>query len=322
MSKVIGIDVSKASFDVAFLKNDEWVYLKLSNDRKGFKHLLSHLQQEDHCTMEASGPYYLQLAIFLDENGIKVSVVNPLVIKRFSQMRLIRAKTDKKDARVIAEYAAKENPSRWKKTAVVTLKMQQIMSSLDLIQKHKTAIRNQKEAFNSSGIVDDQVSKTLKGLLSKLKKEEIKLENRLEEHIEGSYSQTFKRLTGIPCIGKKAATMLIALTDDFQKFDNYKQLIAYVGFSPRIYQSGTSIKGKGHICKMGKSQIRKILYLCSWTAKRYNRPCKEMYDRLKEKGKPEKVIKIAIANKLLKLAFAIGKSKSNYNENYISKPCF
>ncbi|TMZ55993.1 IS110 family transposase, partial [Klebsiella pneumoniae] len=103
---------------------------------------------------------------------------------------------------------------------------------------------------------------------------------------------------------------------------HYKKLIAYVGFSPRIYQSGTSIKGKGHICKMGKSQIRKLLYMCSWTAKRYNKACKVMYDRLRQRGKPERVIKIAIANKLLKTCFAIAKSKGKYQENYIPEVCF
>lgn len=108
--------------------------------------------------------------------------------------------------------------------------------------------------------------------------------------------------------------MLIAITDDFTKFEHYKQLIAYVGFSPRIYESGTSVRGKGHICKMGKSQIRKLLYLCTWTAKRYNKTCREMYDRLHAKGKPERVIKIAIANKLLKQAFAVATSKQKYIE--------
>jgi transposase len=63
--------------------------------------------------MEASGPYYLRLATFLAEKGITVSVINPLVIRRFCQMRLARAKTDKKDACMIAAYGSTENPPRW-----------------------------------------------------------------------------------------------------------------------------------------------------------------------------------------------------------------
>ena len=73
---------------------------------------------------------------------------------------------------------------------------------------------------------------------------------------------------------------------------------------------------------MGKSQIRKLMYLCSWSAKRCNKDCINMYTRLKEKGKPERVIKIALANKLLKQAFSIVKNKTYYTENFAEKACF
>ncbi|MEZ4880590.1 MAG: transposase [Chitinophagales bacterium] len=107
-----------------------------------------------------------------------------------------------------------------------------------------------------------------------------------------------------------------------KKFDNYRQLIAYVGLSPRKYESGTSVRGRGHICKMGQSQIRKLLYMCSWSAKKLNKACIAMYERLIAKGKAERVVKIAIANKLLKQAFAIAKNKEVYNENFMQKVCF
>ena len=143
-----------------------------------------------------------------------------------------------------------------------------------------------------------------------------KLENEMNRISLEEYSETMENLQSIPGVGKQTAMMMCLITNNFEKFNHYKQLIAFVGFSPRIYQSGTSLKGRGHICKMGKSQIRKLLYLCSWSAKRWNKTCKEMYERLKEKGKPERVIKIAIANKLIKQIFAIGKSKEKYQPNF------
>lgn len=322
MSKVIGIDISKATFDVAFCENDQWYYQNLRNDKNGFKALTNHVQTGDHCIMEASGPYYLQLAIFLHKQGNKVSVVNPLVIKRFAQMRLLRAKTDKKDAQTIAEYGCIEQPKVWSMSDVQILKMQQIMSALEGINKQKTMLLNQLGAFISSGIIDRQVRTSLRSLVRSLDRQQERLEQQLEEYVDHDYAETARLLKSIPGIGNKAATMLIVLTHNFSKFTHYKELIAYVGFSPRIYQSGTSIKGKGHICKMGKSQVRKILYLCSWTAKYYNKACMQMYERLKQAGKPERVIKIAIANKLLKQAFAIANSREMYNENYLIKPCF
>ena len=110
--------------------------------------------------------------------------------------------------------------------------------------------------------------------------------------------------------------MLIAISGNFKKFEEDKQLLAYIGLNPRIFDSGTSVKGRGHISKMGTGRLRKLLYMCAWSAKRHNSYCKELYERLKAKAKPERVIKIAIANKLLRQAFAIGKNLRTFENNY------
>jgi transposase len=130
------------------------------------------------------------------------------------------------------------------------------------------------------------------------------------------YNSSYQAIKSIPGIGPKSASILIAVTGNFKKFENYKQLLAYVGLNPRIYESGTSVKGRGRISKMGTARLRKLLYLCAWSAKRHNVYCKEMYERLKAKAKPERVIKIAIANKLLRQAFAIGRNLKNFEINY------
>ncbi len=73
---------------------------------------------------------------------------------------------------------------------------------------------------------------------------------------------------------------------------------------------------------MGMSRVRAMLYICSWSAKRYNKACRELYDRLIAKGKAKKQALIAVANKLLKQAFAIATQKTKYNENYSNIICF
>ena len=108
----IGIDISKLSFDVAIKKgSDKYLHHKFSNDNEGFAGFKKLLNEDlDVCVMEASGPYYLKLAQYLFDQSVGVSVVNPLVIRRFSQMRMSRTKTDKKDAVIISEYGKAENP--------------------------------------------------------------------------------------------------------------------------------------------------------------------------------------------------------------------
>ncbi len=321
MHKFIGIDISKQTFDVSFSKKEQKVF---DNNQKGFKKLFKDMDPETSVVMEASGPYYLSLATFLYHKQIKVFVVNPLKVKRFSQMNFNRAKTDKKDAEVIRNYALKmqEDLKNWSPEPRHIKDLKQLHTSIELLNKQLRQTTNQLGAFEDSGSVCKELEKSFKSILSNLEKEKKKLEDKMLVLGKEEYKQTLKSLTSIPGIGDKTAIMLIAISGDFEKFEHYKQLIAYVGFSPRIYQSGTSIRGKGHICKMGRSQIRKLLYMCSWTAKDYNKYCKEMYERLKAKGKPERVIKIAIANKLLKQAFAIAKNRTVFNENYQPNVCF
>lgn len=323
MCKIIGIDISKQTFDVCFKRQSKLEHKIYANNLKGFKSFKKEIDTNSIVVMEASGPYYVSLASYLNQHKISVSVVNPLIIKRFSQMKFYRAKTDKKDASIILEYGIteQESLSLWKPESKGVQALKQMHTTLELLQKQLNQSKNQLSAFNSSGILNTEVKKSLTKLIVSIEKIISNLENQMLIVCKTHYTQSLKLLTSIPCIGDKTAMMLIAITDDFTKFEHYKQLIAYVGFSPRIYESGTSVRGKGHICKMGKSQIRKLLYLCTWTAKRYNKTCKEMYERLHAKGKPERVIKIAIANKLLKQAFAVATKKEKYIENYQPNIC-
>ena len=98
----IGIDISKATFDVSFYDGTSHRHERYSNDAAGFALFAQALVHPSHCIMEATGVYHLRLAVYLLEHGIAVSVINPLVIRRFCQMLLKRAKTDKADAKQIA----------------------------------------------------------------------------------------------------------------------------------------------------------------------------------------------------------------------------
>lgn len=326
MCKVIGIDISKQTFDVCFKVADKLVHKVFTNDIIGHKKLIEFIDfSSDYVVaMEFSGSYYLPLASYLYTQSIKVYVVNPLSVKRYSQMKFYRTKTDKKDASIIREYVITNynDLNLWKPESEVVLKLKQLYTASELLQKQLRQSKNQLSAFTVSGVTNDLVKDSLTRVIASLSEELVFIEQEILVVCKLHFQESYELLISIPSIGPKTAMLLIVITDNFNKFSHYKKLIAYVGLSPRIYQSGTSVRGKGHICKMGKSQIRKLLYMCSWTAKRCNKTCKEMYERLKKNGKPERVIKIAIANKLLKQAFAVATSKQKYVENYKPNICF
>jgi transposase len=316
MSKIIGIDISKQTFDVSFLKKDKWAHKVFKNEGKGFEQFKKLIVATDWIVMEASGPYYMQLATFLNTANYNVCVLNPLIIRRYSQTRLYRAKTDKKGAKTIAEYGAQYDLKKWTPDSKESTEIKQLYTALELVKKQRQQTKRQLESFEATGLLDSRLRKELKQIGVLLTRRIDKLGKKIEEIGDLTYKDTIERVRTIPGVGLKTAIMMCVITDNFTKFENHKQLTAFVGFSPRLYQSGTSVKGKGHICKMGKPQIRKLLYLCSRSAKRVNKNCIEMYTRLKEKGKPERVIKIALANKLIKQIFAIAKNKQVYNENH------
>ncbi|RYG94418.1 IS110 family transposase [archaeon] len=310
----IGIDVSKLSFDVSIEDGSNFIHFQLSNNVEGFKRLLELLGGKSnlHVVMEASGAYYLCLASYLYEHQIGVSVVNPLVIRRFCQMRLCRAKTDKKDAKMIALYGKTEQPELWHPDPGYVLELRQMLATVDGLNKSRTASIRQIEAFSHSSVISKDAIKALSKMILILEKEIASLEGKMEQLVQSYHRDLFTHIRSVPGLGKKTAMMLIVLTGAFTKFSNAKQLSSYFGLSPRIFESGTSVKGRARITKMGMSKIRAMLYICAWSAKRCNAACKELYDRLTAKGKSKRLALIAVANKLLKQAFAIATKKEYY----------
>ena len=114
--------------------------------------------------------------------------------------------------------------------------------------------------------------------------------------------------------------MLLLFAGGFARLDTYRQLIAKAGLSPREHASGTSVRGKARITKMGGALLRGKLFVCSFSAKKSNAACNALYERLVAKGKNGKVALIAVCNKLLKQAFAIVKSGVPYQANFTKIP--
>lgn len=319
---VVGVDVSKASFDAYLLdEKGKKQTLKLKNEQEGFYKLLASLPKEGNVkvVMEASGPYYYQLACFLHEQAVDVVVENPLVIKRFSQMKLQRTKTDKADAMVIWQYGSLMQTKLWQPLKENYLKIKQLYARRELLEKYKHGTARQLEAFMATGrlaeCLEMQMQQDLKQLEEKIKA----IDKQLVELIKQENAELKKQLESIPGIGPKASLLLIVSLRGFEDFQNYKQVISYLGLSPRIFESGTSVKGKAKICKMGMGKVRACLYMAALSAKKHNKACREIYGRLRARGKAHRQAMIAVVNKLLKQAFALVQSGQMYNPDHLIK---
>lgn len=307
----IGIDISKEWFDCFCSRRQR--NRRFTNNHSGWKAFNDWIiDEEGHVIMEASGPYYLGLATYLYEQGIQISVVNPLVIRRYGQMKLTRTKTDAKDAGLIAQYGIDQQPARWCPPSKARRGLKKLMSMREGLLRQKAILTGQAEAFNQNKEIEPMVNE-LNGKMQKEIAEHITwIDRRMEILAAEHYQQVMEALLTIPGIGKKTAIELVTVTDGFRRFDSARTLASYVGICPRIWESGSSVKGRGSISKLGCPQLRKLLYMCSWSAKRSNPACRKMYNRLKKRGKPEKVIKVAIAHKLLRQAFAVGSKREPF----------
>lgn len=313
----IGVDISKAKFDIYFKSaTGQETKAKLDNNAAGFAELLSHLPSEPWVVMEASGPYYYQLACFLYDQGITVSVVNPLVIKRFSQMQLSRTKTDSADAKSIAEYGSLLQMNPWKPLKACYLEIKQWYAYRKQLLKHRHAVQMKLEAFVSTGELNSLLRESIDDELFRLDENIKGVDRHLDRLIEQENSQLREQLESVPGIGPKTSLLLIVALRGFEDFQNYKQVISYLGLSPRIYESGTSVKGKAKICKMGMSEVRKCLYMAARSARAYNKACTELYTRLRAKGKAHRVAMVAVVNKLIKQAFTIVRSDGYYVQDH------
>ncbi len=317
VNKIIGIDISKEKFDVCFsFQYCSYSSRSYSYNAVGIKLFLKDVPSDSICIMEATGVYHLRLAYALNKIGVFVSVVNPLSVKNFSRAIMCRTKTDKADARQLVDYARRMELTEWRPTPDGYIRIQQIYRSIELFLSNITQCENQLEAIDNSPVCDSKLCRMLRKHIKTLYKQITQLEKQIEDLIAEDDETVIEHIRSVPGVGKKTAIALLTATKGMHGFSNYRQLSSYLGLCPRIYDSGKSVHGKAHICKMGMGWIRKLLYMCAISAARHNRACASLYERLRQKGKAVKVALIAVVNKLLKQIFAIVKNNCAYCEFY------
>jgi transposase len=305
---------------VALLVEGKIKNKSFKNAAEGFEALAVWLRklgrERVHACLEATGNYGEDLAIFLHEAGHTVSVVNPARIKGFAQSELIRTKTDKIDAGIIARFCLAMKPEAW------TPPSPEIRSLRALARRADNLIDMLTQEKNRLGTAHDSVIPLIKGHIVYLEDEIEKLRSQIADLIDRDPDLKRKKdlLASIPGIGKVTIAALLAELDDLDRFKHVRELVAFIGLAPKETLSGSSIKGKPRLCKTGHARLRKALYMPALVSIQCNPLMIAFYRRLKEKGKNGKVIVCAIMRKLVHVIFGVLKSGKMYDPNY--KPAF
>ncbi|WP_080571772.1 IS110 family transposase [Orientia tsutsugamushi] len=313
-SIVVGIDISKETFDAAVLINNKVQTRKFNNSSEGFNKLVTWLKSRGsgHVCMEATGIYWKNLAKYLYDYGYKVSVVNPARIKGFAMSKLSRTKTDKADSvLIIADFCKAMKPEVWYPQPIYIQELQQLVNHLNVLIKHKTQETNRLEG--ASKAIANNIQMHIKFLETQIKE----IEQLINDHIKNNKDLHNKAmlLESIPGIGAKTQAIVLAFLADIEKFSSAKQVVAFVGLNPKHRQSGSSVRGASRISRTGNSDLRKSFYMPAMSALRHNCIIKHFSQRLSNTGKPKMLILTAAMRKLLHIIYGVLKHNSPFNLN-------
>ena len=314
----IGIDVSKDSFVAAYPSKSGYTTKTFKNIANGVRQFINSLPEDCHCVMEATGNYSMLLLYLLQKANITVSMENPQKIKHFARAMLSTTKTDEIDAKLIAMYGEKMEPEPYKIPSESILLLKQKRTVLRQLKKQLTMWINLQESMEPLPKKDPASKVAIEQTIKFLSKQISKLEDEITHLSNKEFKRQMELLTSIRGIGESIASALIIATGGFTYFSSAKQISRFLGLCPTYQQSGTSVNVKGHINRNGDTYLRSQLYIAAVSSIRFNAACKETYDRLKAKGKSGKVAVVAVANKLIRQAYAVVTNDRPYIDGYVS----
>src|SRR5713226_7412180 len=280
----IGIDMAKETFHAAF---DDRTVIKFENTPAGTEEFMTTLEDDDfpitdtRIGVEATGAYHLLFAVTLREHSWDVVVINPLESHRMITQGLRTVKTDRLDALKIRTMTGMGKGYLFTDTKDVLALKALVVERRALVEMRKMT----KQRMEAHRLKEAATGMTLHDSFTTILEalhEEIK---RIERSMRGYETETQELLRSIPGVGSTTAAILVAFIGDINRFAMPEKLVAYIGLDCRVYQSGTSVQGKGYISKRGNGYLRHTLFNAAFIARQYNPELKEYHAQKLKAGK-------------------------------------
>jgi transposase len=320
----VGIDIAKDSFDVAVLNEEQTYRGRFDNEQGGFKKLQKWLKKRGvraaHIAMEATNSYWLELALFLDEAGYSISVINPKLIKRHGEATMQRNKTDPEDALTIADYCAKHQPDLWERPSETYLALRAMTRHLQALKADRQRERNRRQ----SGIENREVNASIDAHITFLDAQIEQLTQRINDHIDQDPDLKHDKelLLTIPGIGDVCAAAFLAEVPDVSCFAQASQVAAFAGLTPGQRNSGTSVRGRSRLIKWGNSHLRAVFFMPARSAHFWNPIIAALKERLEARGKGYMTIVVAIMRKMVHLCYGVLKTGLPFDPNHVANAHF
>lgn len=332
----LGIDISSETFDsnLSVIDSEQNVKViashKFANNQNGFAQchtwITKNWKQKDTrlvITMEATGVYYENCALFLFRKGYSVAVVLPNKAKKYMQSIGLKSKNDKIDAKGLARMGAEQSLRSWEPLTESFYQLRELTRQHQSLQEHRTVLLNQIHANENGMFLNVMVMKQLKSLVAVIDKQIEATGVAIEEHVASNseVAEKVKKITKIKGLGILTVATLIAETNGFSLFTSASQLVSYAGYDIVENQSGTYV-GKTRISKKGNSRIRRALHMPALGVVRWEQtPFLNLYERTLGKHNLKMKSYVAVQKKLLVVIYALWKKNEEYDNSYAVKKC-
>ena len=315
----LGIDIAKVKFNVCLLQlTGKLKHKVFPNTTTGFTQLLQWLQllgvEQVHVCLEATGTYGEGLAIHLHDRGHTVSVMNPAAIKAFAASRLSRTKTDRVDAELIARFCLAHQPPPWNPPLPEVRELQALVRRLESLVEMRVAEENRLAAGITVAVVRSSVEEMITHLKDQIRRTEKLIRQHIDKH--PGLKQQSELLNSIPGIADTTAAVLLSEVPDFKLFRGARQVAAFAGLVPRERQSGSSVRGRVRLSKIGNARLRKALYFPAITALRCSPFFQQWAAGLRQRGKSKMSVIGAVMRKLIHIAYGVLKSGQPFDPEF------
>lgn len=260
-----------------------------------------------HVVMEATGTYWMQMAVYLHQAGCRISVINPIRSRYFSRLMMQQTKTDVIDARLLVHFGMVMDLPTWTPPPEVFYELQQRLAYRDDLVAMRIQESNRLHALSHQSTIVSVVYRRIEAHIQQLNIWIKELDQQVESLLrsEHEWRSAADYLLSIPGIGINTAAWILTATLSFSVCTSPDEVTAFAGLAPHVIQSGSSLNSRRSVGKGGHARLRKALYLAALPAIRFNPIVKQFYQRLIARGKPKKVALCAAARKLLHIAWAV-----------------
>lgn len=326
----VGLDVSSKKINACFsiIDQKQKVVFKSStiicNTLKGFVVLEEWISKHKKeviplvICMEATGIYHENCAYYLYEKGFDVSIILPNKAKKYLEAIGLKSKNDSIDARGLSQMGAEQCLELWEPMGTFFYELRLLTRQHQNVTELKTVLKNQLDALSFAMHHLDSVTNQLEQTITLFETQLKELNKEIKAHLKSNeeVSSKVENILQMKGLGVLTLSTVLAETNGFTLFKNYKQLVSYAGYDVVEAQSGKRV-GKTKISKRGNSRIRRALHMPSLVVIQCQvLPFKELFERTYERHGIKMKSYVAVQKKLLTMIYHLWNKNESYNVNY------